>query len=321
MRQTLSFANVSAESGKKTLGTLKVPGVDYEMPIAIINGDEDGKILCVSATIHGCEYPGPESLSELAVELEPKGLKGAVVLLPIINPSSFYGRQPYVCAADEDRTNYNHIFPGDMGDTLAYKVARYLEDALIPACDFHVDMHSGDIVEDLDEFVAICNSPKKEILDEAEDVAKHLLFKARIFSHGRHEFYNSSAIDRGVPSMLFERGCAGKWTKEQVDRNKEDVRRIMMCLGIMDGDVPLNETQIFYPKHEWSEAGHTGFFHKYVNIGDDIKKGELIGEIKDTWGNTIEEIRAKFDGHVKIANNTLGIAEGDDTFMYGSEIE
>ena len=52
----------------------------------------------------------------------------------------------------------------------------------------------------------------------------------------------------------------------------------------------------------------------------DIKKGQKLFEIRDFFGNLIEEIHAKFDGHVVIVSNTLGVNVGDDLITYG-EIE
>ena len=52
-----------------------------------------------------------------------------------------------------------------------------------------------------------------------------------------------------------------------------------------------------------------------------MKKGQKLGEIRDIFGNLLEEITAVFDGRIKISNNTLGVSKGDDTFMYGNTRE
>jgi predicted deacylase len=61
--------------------------------------------------------------------------------------------------------------------------------------------------------------------------------------------------------------------------------------------------------------------YKFVETGDEVKKGQKLGEIRDIFGNLLEEITAVFDGRIKISNNTLGVSKGDDTFMYGNTRE
>ena len=322
MKETFKIGELSVASGEKVCRNIFVPGTDYELPITVINGVEDGKVFLATAGVHGCEYPGIQALVELSQEIEPEEVCGAIVFIPVVNPSGFYGRRAYVCPADEKSTNFNHISPGDKNGTLAWKVSAFIFDEIVPQCNFHVDMHSGDIVEDLEEFIAVCATTDPEMEKFCTEVAKHTSFTHRINSHGRRELYNSSAIDRGVPGLLFERGGQGILNWDEAEKDKDDIISICQYLKILDGEpIDNSEGQIYYPRHHWGEAEHTGLFYKFVNTGDEIKKGQKIGEIRDMWGNVLEEIIAKFDARVKISPNSLGLSKGHDTFMYGSTRE
>lgn len=318
MKQTINVGELAVKCGEKVSKCIVVPGTDYELPVTIINGCGEGKVFFATAGVHGCEYPGIESLVELSQEIEPEDVSGAIIFVLAVNPPALYGRRAYVCPADEENKNYNHISPGNKNGTTADRVSAFIFDEIVPQCDLHVDMHSGDIVEDLEEFIAVCNTENDEMRDFCTKVAQHTCFTHRINSHGRRELYNSSAIDRNVPGLLFERGGQGILNWDEVERDKMDIISICQYLGILEGEAQDNsEGQIYYPRHYWGEAGHTGLFYKFVETGDEVKKGQKIGEIRDMFGELLEEIHAPFDGRVKISNNTLGLSKGDDTFMIG----
>ena len=323
MLHDLKIDQVLIAPGEKKILEFTVPdSKGYSFPAVLINGCKEGKCFLATAGVHGAEYPGIQALIELGQEIGPADVSGAVLLIPIVNTPAFYGRRAYVCPADEESKNFNKVFPGRPDGTVADKVAYYITEHFIKGRDFHVDLHSGDIVEDLEEFCAVGNSPDPAIKAFVTEVAKHTLFTHRINSGGKTEVYNRSAIDLGIPSLLFERGGAGLVIPDEIERNKLDLISIMQYLKILPGEpIDNSEGQIFYPRHHWGEAGVSGCFYKFAGTGDEIKKGQLIGEIRDVSGHVLEEIRAEYDGRIKISNNTLGLSKGDDTFMYGSTRE
>ena len=338
MKNPITIAEITAEPSGKVQCLVPVPGTTESIPVTIINGKEDGKVFLASAGIHGCEYPGILAVSELAETLDPEQVSGAVILIHCVNMSSFLGRQPYVCAADENRKNLNRLFPTDHTGSVGDRICRFLTEEFVRQCDFHVDLHSGDMVEELEACILVANTPDPEQKELLTDIAKHTRFRWRMNSGGRTEFYNSSAIDFGKPALLFERGGAGYWTRSEVEDDKADLISIMQYLKILPefckmrrnqeaGGEPvcysfgtsLNPEQKFFFRHEWTSAqeGDDGFLFPFVKLGDDIKEGQKLFEIQDVFGRKIREIRAKYDGHVVIISHTLSVHAQDDLITYG----
>lgn len=319
MNHTITIADLSAAPGTAVGGYVTVPDTSYAFPVTIINGGADGKILLATAGIHGCEYPGILAVTELAREIDPKTVSGAIILVHAVNMSGFLQRQPFVVPADEGRKNLNRLFPTDGSGTLADRICVFLMEQFVKGCDFHVDLHSGDMVEDLEDCLLVANIAdvaKKAMITE---VAKHTAFPWRMNSGGKREFYNGSAVTYGVPSLLFERGGAGTCLRKDVDADKSDLIRVMQCLGILPGEAPLNDRQMFFDKHEWTEAeaDDTGLLIPFVKVGDDVREGQKLFEIRDMFGDLIREIHAKFDGHVVLQSRTLSVCPGDDLITYG----
>ncbi|MCJ7854785.1 M14 family metallopeptidase [Lachnospiraceae bacterium NSJ-143] len=320
MKNSITFGGITVAPGEKVSQYVTVKGTDYKFPITIINGKEDGKTLLATAGIHGCEYPGIQAAIELSKEIDPAEVCGAVILMHCINISGFEERQIYVVPDDPERKNLNRLFPGSADGTLADKICDFISTEFVPRSDFHVDIHSGDMVEDLEACVICCAPKLSENNAYANEIAKCLSFKWRMNSGGRTECYNSSSIDRNIPSMLFERGGRGACPREEVDADKDDLYTVMKFMKILPGEVKPNPEQKFFKRHEWTEAGATGLCYMYAKAGDDIKEGQKIAEIKDMFGNLLEVINAKFDGHVVISTSTLAMKKGDDLITYG-EIE
>jgi len=320
MKNSVTIAGITVASGEKYNGFVTVPGTDYQFPITIINGKEDGKKFIATAGIHGWEYPGIEAVVRLAQEMDPAEVKGLVVLVQCINVSAFYERQTYVVPADEKRGNLNYSFPGNREGTLVEKICACVSEDLVKGMDFHVDLHSGDANENLEAFVFACSPKDSENCLLAADVAKYLSFKYSGKSGGRRECYNSSSWDVNVPSMLFERGGNGYWSEEEVVANIEDLKTIMKYFKIIEGEIKVNEEQVFFAKHEWTGCQTKGMLYRFVEVGDDIKEGQKLFEIKDMFGNLIETIYAKYDGHVVIVQNTLSCDKGHDLITYGSPV-
>ena len=320
MKDSITIAGITVAPGEKVSQNVTVTGTDFEFPITIVNGKKDGKVFLATAGIHGYEYPGIQAVVELAQEINPDDISGAVILVQCINTSGFYERQTYVVPADLQRGNLNSLFPGNSEGTLAEKICAFVSDELVAKSDFHVDLHSGDDVENLEPCTIVCAPKGSENNAYAGEITKCLKFKYRMNSGGRTECYNSSSIDKNIPSLLFERGGQGIYTREQVDDDKEDLITVMKYLNIVEGKAEPNKDQLFFKRHEWTESTNKGLFYRFVDVGEDVKEGQKLAEIRDMFGNLVEEINAKFDGHMVICSNTLAVNVGDDLFTYG-EIE
>lgn len=65
MSDTLYIRGLKAERGQKLQTYLPVLDTNTEIPITIINGQNDGPTLLITAGIHGGEYPGIAAAMEL----------------------------------------------------------------------------------------------------------------------------------------------------------------------------------------------------------------------------------------------------------------
>ena len=107
MKKNINICGLNADSGKKVQGFVNILDTDTKMPVTIINGQEDGNIVLLTAGIHGAEYPCIKTAIELAKEIEPKEVKGAVIIVHPVNTQAFIERR--VAIVPEDNKNINRV--------------------------------------------------------------------------------------------------------------------------------------------------------------------------------------------------------------------
>lgn len=150
--------SIKENIGKRidTLIQFKTDSPYNYMPVTIFSGKEKGPVFTIIAGIHGFEYPPIAAVQELIKEIDPKKLKGTLIVVPIANVGSFYRRTPFVNPLDGK--NLNNAFPGSETGTITEQIANYITKQIIPNSDVFLDIHAGDANEDLLPFVCYYNN-------------------------------------------------------------------------------------------------------------------------------------------------------------------
>jgi hypothetical protein len=96
------------------------------------------------------------ALQRLRQSIDPRALRGTLILVHIANPPSFYGRTIY--ASPADGKNLNRVFPGRPDGTLSERIAYAITTQVIAKADFLVDLH-GATATRLCDPMSTCRSP------------------------------------------------------------------------------------------------------------------------------------------------------------------
>lgn len=169
MKETLCIGALQAESGTKTNGYYTVPKTLHRIPVTIINGAKDGKIILITSGIHGGEYPGIQTAIELAQELNPAEVQGALIILHPVNTQAFLQRVAGVIP--EDGENLNRVFPGTMGGTITHKTAFSITKDFQSIADFYIDLHGGDVNELVMPYVYYPGIAEETVSNQARECA------------------------------------------------------------------------------------------------------------------------------------------------------
>ncbi len=123
----------------------------YRWPYLAIRGAVDGPTVLITAGIHAAEYTGVEAAIRIGRTIDPAQVRGTVLVIPVLNRPGFYERSIYVNPEDND--NLNRLFPGKADGTWGERFAHRLLTEIVVRCDNAIDLHAGDMIEDLTPFV------------------------------------------------------------------------------------------------------------------------------------------------------------------------
>ncbi|MBU3843003.1 MAG: succinylglutamate desuccinylase/aspartoacylase family protein [Candidatus Fusobacterium pullicola] len=306
------LGNIVCKLGEKVSGFWDIEG--YSIPTTIINGKKSGKIVAISSGIHNCEYVGIQSAIELSQEIDPVNINGTVIIFHPVNYSGFFHKIPAVMP--EDNKNLNRAFPGIENGSTADKIAYHFSKFLYPQLDFFIDLHGGDLYERATNFVYSPGIGDNKVIEVSHEVAQVLSVPYRVRSSAKTGAYNSAAI-QGVPSMLIERGGNGLWNNEEVKEYKKDILSVLGYFNIIDflNEKNLNQKEISIAEYISSEVD--GFWYPRYKAGEKFNEGDLLGEIKDCFGNIITSYYAEFDGVILYGVFSLAIKKSEEILAYG----
>ncbi|HET7037591.1 MAG TPA: succinylglutamate desuccinylase/aspartoacylase family protein [Thermomicrobiaceae bacterium] len=273
---------------------------DERWPVISVSGAAPGPALFVNAGVHGGEYPAVESVIQLGQLLNPNELAGTVVLLPVLNLPAFRQRSMYVCPVDN--LNPNRQFPGSPSGSYSQQLVHALTEEFIARADYYIDLHGGDIVEDLAPF-AICRQGSDPVDQRALELARlfglpYVLAVDSSFQSGSGTLSYNAGAARGVPSLIAEAGGLGLLRQGDVDLLVNGVLRVLAHLGMRAATVPAAPAPSVLSEFRWIYSQHAGLFYPSVKIEDQVSQGQVVGRIGSLFGDTLEEVTAPVDGPV-----------------------
>lgn len=260
-------------------------GCQAWLPIYVVQGEKPGPTLCLTAGVHGTEYPGIEAALRLYYEVDPKALAGRIIGCPFCNFSSFRERSMFVNPLDGK--NLNYVFPGRPDGTITEVIADFLLNKVVALADYHIDLHSGDVIEDLHPFVFYHRTHNAKIDELSARMAKvfGMRYVAVTETSGsgtsdKGNFY-ASVAEAGIPSIQAEAGGLGLLTEEAVNIHLRGIKNVLMDVKMVPGDVTPPGDLREFRRFLRLRSEHDGIFYPLVRPGQEVHSGDLLARITD----------------------------------------
>jgi predicted deacylase len=315
--QTLHVGSLRAEPGEKRYGTstFTVDGRPYPLPMWLVNGDRPGPTLVVTAGVHPAEYASIAAALELGQTLQPAGLRGRVIVVPVMNLPAFTARSIYVCPLDGK--NLNRVFPGNPEGTASDQIAAWVFQNVIRQADYFVDLHGGDLIEALVPFTIVFKTGEARVDDASLGMARALGIRRLVSSETPGSTF-SAASKAGIPAILTEAGGQGIWSRDDVARHVDGLARLMRHLGMTDGGPPPPIDGRVLSQFLWLRSEHEGFWYPAVAVGAEVQKGQELGRVTDWEGRVLQMATSPSDGRVLFIVSSLAINSTDPLLAVGA---
>ena len=323
-------ADIDLFAEGKATGFVRVPHSVHRsaygwIPIPIVrikNGD--GPNVMMQAGNHGDEWEGQIGLGNLIRAIEPKDIKGRLVILPSANfPAAMAGQR----TSPIDDGNLNRSFPGNAEGTITEQIAHFIEHVLLPTFDYSFDFHSGGSSL---SYIPSALAPRhsdpermKKIVGMLKAFGAPVSYLAAAPQGGGRTFTSASAR-QGVIAMGTELGGGGLVTARSLKVAEDGMRRVLAHIGLLQGAVPppspTRLTEIGGDDY-YVYASDGGLFEPLVELGDEVKSGQPAARIHfhDTPWRTPAVLQFKRDGLVLCKRVPARCERGDCLFHLATD--
>ena len=308
----LGYVHLPHSVTRSAYGTLAIP-------LTVIKNGK-GPTALLMAGNHGDEYEGQVTLCRLIREIEPKDIKGRLIIMPAANmPAAMAGAR----VSPIDDGNLNRAFPGSPSMSVTYQIAHYLDTVVVPKAEAWFDLHSGGGSLAYVPFASMSSSGNKKLDQRSLEILRafgspvSLIWDYLPDSRLAH----SSAHKNNVVYIGGEFGGGASVNPDGVKLTYDGTVRALAHMGI------LKDTKKFKigkapEKVRWVEllgqsyyvyAPDHGLFEPAVKLGSTVKKGDLCGLTHFVDNPGREPVPAYFkDSGIVICQRHYGRVERGD---------
>ncbi|MDA4130766.1 MAG: succinylglutamate desuccinylase/aspartoacylase family protein [Thaumarchaeota archaeon] len=324
----LSIIGVTCDTGEKKYQEVTIDSsnsMNVVLPVMLVNGKHEGPTLCITAGMYGDEYPGIEAAIRTFHKIAAERLHGNLVILPVLNTSTFQWRT--VGPSPIDRKDLNRVFPGNSKGTITEQLAYTIFNGVIKSVDFHVDLRGGDTLESHMTHMIMCRTGNPELDNESFRAAKSFGLEFIMIHDAGKEgampgILLQEATKIGKPSIISEIGIGlATYLEEDIALTERGIEGLMKHLHLLSGSpenvpskisimrdgarVVCSQGGIFYPIVQ-----QTGPYFTQL-----LSKGQKVGEIRNIRGDVLEELQSPVSGVLHELLPRRVVSSGDTVIL------
>ncbi|WP_435180717.1 succinylglutamate desuccinylase/aspartoacylase family protein [Halorussus sp. AFM4] len=314
-----TLGTASAAPGEVDTGRLQVgetrDGGEFGLPVAVVNGAEDGPTLYVQAVSDGDELNGLGVIQRAIPRISPEDLSGTILVTGIVNYHAFQvaeHRNPI------DDTKMNRTYPGDESGTSSERIAAATFEAATRA-DLILDLHQGSTSRMLNEVRVRCGQ-RHRLHDECLELAKVFGCGHVLDQKGPEGQLARVGPDEGIPTVDPELGGCVGWNEESIRYGVEGLFNVLRYYGFLDGDVDLRpQTRATSFDRYGAPSGGLVRFRK--DLGDRVEVGDVVFEVTDPFGQLKAEVTADDRGIFWRSRRLPQVATGEYVCSVGTDVD
>ena len=266
-----------------------IAGLAMPTPILVAAGNNPGPTLCLTAAVHGDELNGVEAIRRVMFSLESDKLNGVVIGVPIVNMHGFRRTSRYL----PDRRDLNRYFPGDPKGSSAGRIAHSFFNEIITHCDRLIDIHTGSFHRT--NLTQLRGNLGKESVMQFSKMFHDVTV---LDGAGAPGTLRRAAVDAGIPAVTLEAGEPLRLQLKEVVQSVNGIEAVMYHMNMI-GQKPSRapKQNVFY-KSTWLRADQSGVFLTEAKLGQNVKKGDILGTVTDPITNRSSVIRTNVDGQI-----------------------
>lgn len=327
--------SISFDKAGKQTGYLRVPYSSHAsaygwipLPLTVIRGAAQGPTVLLLGGVHGDEYEGQIALAKMAGALEAEDVAGTLIVLSSTNlPAALANNR----LSPLDNVNLNRAFPGDASGTPTQMIAHYVEELLLPICDYVIDLHSGGSSLDYLPCVRARLSSNPRIRQKTLEMVRAFDADfAVLFRPAKAEPRTMSAAceRKGVVYINPETGGGAQVGRRALQAAHEGTLRCLLALGVIaDASVPRSSggtrTATLVAGASLVYGDSDGVWEPLVELGEAVVPGQALAavyDLKKPW-SAPQLVSGSIAGIVLCRRAAAWVEIGDCLFEIGVDFD
>jgi uncharacterized protein len=282
-----------------------------DLPVFIRSSAVEGPVVLISGGVHGDEINGIATAKRIlqAFDEELILLCGTVIIIPLVNIYGFLSNS----RTFPDGRDLNRSFPGSKKGSLASRIAHILSGEILPHIDFGIDFHTGGRM--------ISNHPQIRV-DFKDKIGVELAkaFGTHYVVHSKHieKSFRKTAYKNKKHLLVYEGGESMRLDPYAIEEGITGTKRLLHHLEMINAPQILQSTLVV-KESTWIRAKASGIFSCSTRLGEFVRKGELLAQISDPYGQVVVPVKATSNGHIIGVNNNPVVNVGDALIHVGEE--
>lgn len=275
------------------------------IPLIVQCGANPGPKVVVAAAQHGDEGYAVLGALELAEAVAPAKLRGQLWILPCLN---LHGYTSGKRNSPFDQQDMNRVHPGSESGTITQQIAAAINRYILPGSDLLIDLHGGSPeVGDIAFGRYTDVEGKPSLLPLVQSLPLDFLLDPS--ARNLPGMWSQAAPEIGVPQISIEAGSAYRHAKENTTEWVEMVLAALRYLKMLPGKVARRNLPLMQTLSNPARTG--GIFVASVTLGDEVKAGQKLGEVRNLLGEVLQVIEAGKSGKVAVMRTGVRVHPGE----------
>ncbi|WP_409348423.1 succinylglutamate desuccinylase/aspartoacylase family protein [Natronorarus salvus] len=263
-----------------------------KIPITIINSEQSGPRLFLTAAVHGDEINGVKVIQRVTNQYDPTDIHGTLVCIHVVNVPGYRTEQRYLPIYGRD---LNRSFPGLADGSEASRMAQMIYNQFLEQCDMGIDFHTS-TRNKLTLMHARADMDNEGVSRLVRGFGSELILTGA----GTEGSLRRECTENGIPTATIEMGEADRFQPVLIQRAVNGVQNVMAAFDLLPETKPRSPTfeKVLNSEGEktWLRADTGGLVDMKWGPHPIVDEGETVCVISDHFGEEKHVIVAPYPG-------------------------
>ncbi|MCB0650090.1 MAG: succinylglutamate desuccinylase/aspartoacylase family protein [Saprospiraceae bacterium] len=268
------------------------------VPLIIARGKTKGPVLGLTAALHGNELNGIKIIQGAFEQLDMKTFSGTLVGIPGLNAISI----PMHTRRFFDEEDLNRNFPGKVNGNRSQQYVWQINQKILPKLDYMIDMHTASFGRVNSLYVRADMEDEKmakmALIQNCDIVLNNKGIPSADERIAATRTMRAEAVLKGIPTITIEYGNPQVYQEDMIKRGETGVKNVMSWLRMIPDRIIATPKPVVCKKSYWVFIDQGGFLEVPVELGQKVTKGELIGVLRNPFGEVLKNYYCPEDGVV-----------------------